>query len=83
MDEQEIKKFESGRGKDKFEEWISRGEMPSLESKEKIRIYSLEDLVDLAVDLENRVIYDEKKSTYYVLQGEILYVYEEQSESAL
>ncbi len=79
IDEEEVKAFRESRKKSEFDDWISRGKVPDLEFREEIKIDSLKDLVDLAVDLEKRVIYDEGKSTYYVFHEDILYTYGESS----
>lgn len=59
----------------RFKEWITEG---SVEVKDRliIHIISLEGLVDLAIDLDRRVIYDEKTHLYYVLTEDIAYVHE-------
>ncbi|MDF2541558.1 MAG: hypothetical protein K0S47_1276 [Herbinix sp.] len=58
----------------RYKEWITEG---SVEVKDKfiINILSLEGLVDLAIDLDRRVIYDSKMNRYYVLAEDIVYIY--------
>ncbi len=59
----------------RYKEWITEG---SVETKEnlQINIFSLEGLVDLAIDMDKRVIYDSGRSRYYVLTEDIVYVYD-------
>lgn len=59
----------------RFKQWITEG---NVEVKDgfSIHIFSLEGLVDLAIDLDKRVIYDAKVSKYYVLTQDIVYVYD-------
>lgn len=53
--------------RDQFDDWISRGRVPA-EAKQRptVEMDSLEDLVDVAVDTEGRVIEDVDAACYYV-----------------
>lgn len=66
----------------RFKEWITEG---SVEIKDwlNINILSLEGLVDLAIDLDKRVIYDVRIHKYYVLTEDIVYVYDPERKSSL
>jgi hypothetical protein len=59
----------------RFKEWITEG---SVEVKDRLAIHilSLEGLVDLAIDLDKRVIHDPKVNRYYVLTEDIVYTYD-------
>ncbi|MDF2538611.1 MAG: hypothetical protein K0S76_1632 [Herbinix sp.] len=59
----------------RYREWITEG---SVEIKDRfhINILTLEGLVDLAIDLDKRVIYDSRINKYYVLTEDIVYVYD-------
>lgn len=42
-----------------------------------VEMESLEDLIDLAVNQNKRVIHDKEESIYFTIDGEILYTYSE------
>jgi hypothetical protein len=59
----------------RYDEWISRGEIPTRSEKEYIRIDTLEDLVDIAIDSSKRVIHDEGYDVYGVVDGDEVYYF--------
>lgn len=63
------------RARAKYEEWISNGEIPTKSEKEYVRVDSLEDLVDIAIDTSKRVIYDTELDAYAVVEGDLVYSY--------
>lgn len=66
----------------RFKDWITEG---TVEVKDKlaISILTLEGLVDLAIDLDKRVIYDPKIMKYFVLAEGMLYVHDSESAKAV
>ncbi len=60
----------------KFRKWISRGRMPEV-SMTEVEMASLEDLVDAAIDANERVVYDRDKEVYFFIHGNVLYTYRE------
>ena len=63
-----------------FDDWISRGTLPDdVRARSRIEVSTLEDLVDVAIDSDRRVLEDERAGEYYVVDGESLYVYEPRS----
>jgi hypothetical protein len=66
----------------RYKDWITEG---SVEVKDRlmINILSLEGLVDLAIDLDKRVIYDARVNKYYVLTEDITYIYDRDSLKAM
>jgi hypothetical protein len=56
-------------------EWISRGEFPTNADKPYISILTLEDLVDVAIDTNRRVIYDPQIEAYAVIDSSEIYYY--------
>jgi len=73
---EEIEKLKREREYQKFKDEISLGEYPGDSPfKVKIKVNSLRDLIAIAVDGYKRVIYDEEKKIYFVVDGEILYYY--------
>ena len=64
----------------RYEEWISRGDLPTSSDKQFISIDTLEDLVDIAIDSNKRVIYDEEYEAYGVVDSDIVYYYVEREE---
>lgn len=60
----------------KFDEWISKGDVPGIgQYNSVVKMSSLAGLVDLAIDTNNRVIED--GDAYYVIRGseDVAYVY--------
>jgi hypothetical protein len=54
-------------------EWISRGELPARIDRTAVRIDSLQDLVDLAIDTDGRVVEDPERELYAVLADGVRY----------
>jgi hypothetical protein len=59
----------------RYEEWISQGEFPTAADNKYTRIQSLEDLVDVAIDTDKRVIYDVDFDAYAVVDGDVVYYF--------
>jgi hypothetical protein len=69
-------KPEKERKRSPFKEFISRGKLPNeSNSLLKIEISSLQELIDVAVDMNSRVIFDEEANTYFILQSGAMYVF--------
>jgi hypothetical protein len=64
------------RGHRKYKRWISEGTI-SVQPHYVISISKLQDLVDLAIDLNNRVIFDRERKLYVVFSNEYMYRYKE------
>ena len=63
--------------REEFDDWISRGSLPEdIRERSRIEVSTLEDLVDVAIDCDRRVLEDEHAGEFYVVDGESLYVYE-------
>ncbi|MGM0590052.1 MAG: DUF5305 domain-containing protein [Halobacteriota archaeon] len=60
------------------EEWISEGELPVWAGSTPIKMASLQELVDLGIDTNTRVIYDPRREVYAAIQEDLLYYYSEQ-----
>lgn len=73
----DLESIEMELTRSRYEEWISRGEIPTKAEKQYITIDSLEDLVDIAIDSNKRVIYDTTYETYGVVDGDDVYYYTE------
>lgn len=67
--------IETELSRSRFDEWISGGEIPTKSEKEYVRTDSLEDLVDVAIDSNGRVIYDRNIDAYAVVEGDIVYYF--------
>lgn len=61
---------------DTFEEWVSRGTVPDDETVRTIEIDSLEGLVDVAIDSNRRVVFDESRNRFVVVLEETRYRYD-------
>ena len=63
--------------KTRYGEWISRGTVPEADSYEDVRIEGLTDLLDIAIDCNKRIIHDPTQGRYAVVDGSVLYEYNE------
>lgn len=61
--------------RDRHAEWISRGEFPTDSEKPYVSILTLEDLVDVAIDTNRRVIHDPQIDVYAVIDSSEIYYY--------
>jgi len=62
--------------RDELDEWISSATLPASAGRgTRIQMDSLSDLVDVAIDTDNRVLADESRDEYVVLGGDATYVY--------
>lgn len=59
----------------RYEEWISAGTLPPSAGEDRVELATLGDLVDLAIDSNERVVHDTSRDCYGVLSGTTLYVY--------
>jgi hypothetical protein len=59
----------------RFREWITEGSV-DIQDRFRIHILNLEGLVDLAIDLDSRVIHDSKIDQYYVFAEDMVYCYD-------
>lgn len=60
---------------ERYEEWISRGTLPSIDPQTAVVMETLADLVDVAIDTDGRVIYDSTQGCYAVVDGTSVYVF--------
>lgn len=78
--EAELERVRTQYEREEFDDWISRGSLPAdLRDRSRIEVATLEDLVDVAIDSDRRVIEDEREGEYYVVDEGSLYVYEPRS----
>lgn len=61
----------------RYDEWISEGEFPTGTNKRYVRVSSLEDLVDIAIDSNKRVLYDPEFDAYAVADSDLVYYFTE------
>ncbi len=59
----------------RFKEWITEGSI-QVQDRVRINVHSLEGLVDLAIDLDKRVIFDPETKKYYVLEENLVYIFD-------
>ncbi|SNR67974.1 hypothetical protein SAMN06264855_1359 [Halorubrum vacuolatum] len=69
----EVEALELDVMREQYSEWISKGEFPVDAHSEYIYISSIKDLVDIAIDTRNRVIYDESIEAYGVVTDEVVF----------
>ncbi|ELY60354.1 hypothetical protein C491_03630 [Natronococcus amylolyticus DSM 10524] len=72
----ELERINDQYEREEFDDWISRGRLPAaVRERSRIEIATLEDLVDVAVDCDRRVLEDERDGRYYVVDDRSMYVY--------
>ncbi|WP_247731184.1 DUF5305 domain-containing protein [Halovivax limisalsi] len=74
---EELAALELAQERAEYDEWVSRGRIPVGELEgPTIEVESLEDIVDVAIDSDRRVIEDPTAEAYYVADRGAVYVYE-------
>jgi hypothetical protein len=58
-----------------YSEWISEGELVLDADNKYVHVDSIEDLVNVAIDTDKRVIHDSDLSVYTVTDGAVIYYY--------
>lgn len=72
----ELERLRLDRERAAFDDWISTGAVPAdVDDRTRVEIDSLEDLVDVAIDHDRRVI-ESQDGRYYVVEEGLLYVHE-------
>ncbi|TYL38351.1 hypothetical protein CV102_11080 [Natronococcus pandeyae] len=64
----------------RYAEWISRGSIPMWVGDYHVALDSLEDVVDVAIDTNERVVHDEQRGLFAVVNGEVVYYYAERGQ---
>ena len=59
----------------RYEEWISPGIIPMGISQQFIELESIEDVVDVAIDTSERVVYDRRRNLYAVISENVVYYF--------
>ena len=59
--------------REQYSQWISEGEFPAGSERNYIYIDSLKGLVDIAIDTNNRVIYDSDIEVYSIVDEGVVY----------
>lgn len=78
LPQKEIERMEFESQRESLDEWISRGTLSGDEAETVMRLESLEDLVDVAID-SNRRVTELDDGSYVVLVDGVRYVYEPDS----
>ena len=60
-------------------EWISDGELPMGLGEEHVRLQSLQDVVNIGIDNEKRIVHDRRTDIYAVVDGRVVYYYSKDS----
>ncbi|THE65219.1 hypothetical protein D8Y22_08375 [Salinadaptatus halalkaliphilus] len=61
----------------RYAEWISLGSIPMWIGDHHLSLNTLEDVVDVAIDTNERVVYDAQRGLFAVVNGNIVYYYSE------
>ena len=76
IDPEYIKKLENENKNSSFKEFISKGKIPENRSSLlQVEISSLEDLVNAASDMNERVIHDAVSGEYFIIHNGALYIF--------
>lgn len=68
--------------RNRYDEWISTGSLSPRLGNQYVPVNSLEDLVDVGIDANKRVIYDRDLNAYAVIDGPTIYFYDEEGPRA-
>jgi hypothetical protein len=58
-----------------YEEWISPGVIPMGISQQFVELETIEDVVDVAIDTNERVVYDRRRDLYAVISENVVYYF--------
>ncbi|SIR98146.1 DUF5305 domain-containing protein [Natronorubrum thiooxidans] len=61
----------------RYAEWISRGSIPMWVGDYHISLDTLEDVVDVAIDTNERVVHDRQRGLFAVVNDDVVYYYSE------
>jgi len=73
-----VERLESDKERDEFDDWISRGSVSRFDADGEVRLDSLEDIVDVAID-SNRRVTQVEDGRYVVMVDGVRYVYESEN----
>ena len=59
----------------RYAEWISRGSIPMWIGEHHISLDTLEDVVDVAIDTNERVVHDRQRGLFAVVNDDVVYYY--------
>ncbi|MFD1563219.1 DUF5305 domain-containing protein [Haloarchaeobius amylolyticus] len=59
----------------RYAEWISQGSIPMWIGDHHVALDTLEDVVDVAIDTNERVVYDDQRDLFAVLSDGVIYYY--------
>ncbi len=59
----------------RYAEWISRGSLPMWVGDYHVSLDTLEDVVDVAIDTNERVVHDTQRDLFAVVNGNVVYYY--------
>ena len=75
IEEDDRQRVSFDRAREDYDDWISTGRLPESDNRTRVTLDSLEDLVDVAIDSNSRVIEHGDGPSYAVLAGDVRYVY--------
>lgn len=58
-----------------YDQWISTGSVPLSASYEFVEVGTIEDVVDIGIDTNERVVHDERRQLYAVITENVIYYY--------
>ncbi|ADD07284.1 uncharacterized protein Nmag_3742 (plasmid) [Natrialba magadii ATCC 43099] len=59
----------------RYDEWISRGSIPMWIGEHHLELETLEDVVDVAIDTNERVVHDTQRDLFAAVNGDVVYYY--------
>jgi hypothetical protein len=59
----------------RYEDWISPGVIPMGISQQFVKLETIEDVVDVAIDTNERVVYDRRRDLYAVMSENVVYYF--------
>jgi hypothetical protein len=74
-DEIDVEKARIDLHSTQYEQWISPGVIPMGISQQFVELESIEDVVDVAIDTNERVVFDRRRDLYAVISENVVYYF--------
>jgi len=74
-EELDVEAIKQERHRRKYADWISTGSIPMWVGQNYVELDSLEGVVDVAIDTQERVVHDKRRDLFAVISEDVVYYY--------
>ena len=74
-EELDVDAIRQERHRRKYADWISKGSIPMWVGQNYVELDTLEDVVDVAIDTQERVVHDTRRDLFAVISEDVVYYY--------